>query len=74
MTESRGLDVRRAAGNAPGLIAALTEAGLPVDDLTEPGRRFFVGSVLGRPHDPQAGGLMHRLSFPDRWLRPRPSR
>ncbi|RHZ91491.1 hypothetical protein D1114_20070 [Cereibacter sphaeroides] len=35
MTESR--DVRR----TPGWSAAVTEAGLPVDDPTGPGRRFF---------------------------------
>lgn len=49
MTESRGPNARRAAGNAPGLIAALTEAGLPVDDLIEPGRRFFVAPASAVP-------------------------
>ncbi|MFQ6774782.1 arsenic resistance N-acetyltransferase ArsN2 [Cereibacter sphaeroides] len=43
MAES--VDARRVAGNDPALIAALTEAGLPVDDLTEPGRSFFAYRV-----------------------------
>ncbi len=43
---------RPVAGNDPALIAALKHADLPVDDLTEPGRQFFVyrtlaGAVVG---------------------------
>lgn len=34
------------AGSDTGLITALQEAGLPSDDLTEPGRSFFVYSTV----------------------------
>ncbi|MGE5478277.1 MAG: GNAT family N-acetyltransferase [Bacteroidales bacterium] len=35
-------------GTAPDLAAMLSEAGLPTDDLAEPGRRFFRFSEGGR--------------------------
>ncbi|MGP3696063.1 arsenic resistance N-acetyltransferase ArsN2 [Rhodobacter sp. NSM] len=41
MAETPRLAARAVAGSDPALIAALTAAGLPVDDLTEPGRGFF---------------------------------
>lgn len=37
---------RPVAGDDPGLVAALAEAGLPIDDLAEPGRRFFAFATL----------------------------
>ncbi|WP_420023800.1 arsenic resistance N-acetyltransferase ArsN2 [Cereibacter azotoformans] len=49
MAETRRLDARPVAGNDPALIAALTAAGLPTDDLTEPGRGFFAYRSGDRP-------------------------
>lgn len=41
---------RPIAGDDPALTAALIEAGLPTEDLAEPGRRFFAYQTLsGRP-------------------------
>jgi len=41
---------RPISGDDPALAAALAEAGLPIDDLAEPGRVFFAFSTLsGRP-------------------------
>ena len=37
---------RPIAGDDPALAAALSQAGLPIDDLTEPGRVFFAFSTL----------------------------
>lgn len=37
---------REIDGSDPGLAAALGAAGLPIDDLREPGRRFFAYSTL----------------------------
>lgn len=44
-----GLQATPISGNAPELRAALEAAGLPVDDLQEPGRVFFGFTVAGRP-------------------------
>ena len=39
--------IEEIAGTAPDLAATLVEAGLPIEDLAEPGRRFFHFSEHG---------------------------
>ncbi|WP_145111022.1 arsenic resistance N-acetyltransferase ArsN2 [Cereibacter sediminicola] len=49
MAETCPLEPRPVAGNAPELVRALAAGGLPVDDLTEPGRCFFAYRSQGEP-------------------------
>lgn len=66
MTESR--DVRR----TPGWSAAVTEAGLPVDDPTGPGRRFVSCRIaeeaagFGGIERHGAHGLLRSIPAPER--------
>ncbi|MCE6950854.1 arsenic resistance N-acetyltransferase ArsN2 [Cereibacter sphaeroides] len=49
MTDPRPLEIQAVDGGDPDLARALAAAGLPVDDLTEPGRCFFAYRTQGRP-------------------------
>jgi arsenate reductase len=50
---------RPVAAGDPGLVAALVEAGLPTDDLAEPGRAFFAYATLSGEIVGYAGVEIH---------------